>query len=71
MAKLTGDREFGRRLERMLDRHELTQKELANEICVTESQVCHWIAGRYGITLHSLRLVKRALRCSWKDLLGL
>ena len=71
MAKLTGDREFGRRLEKLLDERKITQRDLANLICVGENQVCHWIAGRYGITLHSLRLVKKALRCSWEDLLGL
>lgn len=64
------NRDFARRLGKLIDERGTTVKQLAKALHVTKNTVYYWLRGVYGPSLAALRVLKHVLKCTWGDLLG-
>lgn len=67
---VSGDIDFGARLNKVLTSYNVSEAELARRIGSKWGHVHNWICGRHQITLNRLIAIKRAIGCSWDELLG-
>ena len=61
---------FGANVRRERDRQKLTQERLAEMVNLHPRTVQKIEAGRVNILITTLIRIRRALRCSWENLLG-
>ena len=67
---VSGDIDFGARLNKVLSNYNVSESELARRIGSKCGHVNNWIHGKHQITLNRLLAIKRAIGCSWDELLG-
>ncbi len=65
-----GDKDFARRLKALIRRERMTQAELSRLSGVPENTLSRWMTCKLAPSLPNLRAVRRALLCTWEDLLG-
>ena len=61
---------FGKNVSRLRNQHNLTQEQLAEKIDVSVRYMQSIEAGEYWPSLPTLSLLKKALKCSWDELLA-
>jgi DNA-binding Xre family transcriptional regulator len=66
---LNGDASLSINLRRLLRVRRMSACDLDRECGLSSGATEGWLSMRNGITLHSLRLIRRALGCTWDELL--
>jgi len=62
-------REFARRLRTLRQRAGYTQGKLADKIGVIRTTVVNMESGRWGVDFWNAVKLRRALRCTWNELM--
>lgn len=70
MRAKSGDAQFAARLRIILRERDRTPAWLDRRCGFSCANASHWLAMRHAPSLAKLRRVKRALGCSWDELLG-
>lgn len=63
--------EFGLRLRNLISRRGLTQADVARRTGSTQASISRYCRGERLPSVRTARRLKRVLKCSWEDLLGL
>lgn len=67
---MTLDHPFHIRLQRLMLDRGITQAELARRVGVGRTCMHYWYWGMREPSIGALKIMRRALRCEWDDLLG-